>query len=286
MSKVLESVLSELVQKYPNLSLDVLKMAEGYYRHYGYINGKQINTDDFFKATKEFQEFFGLAPDGELGPKTFRAMQGLRCGVKDVLRLNTEEAKWRKKELTYFIKSYDSDLPKVRFDEIVQQAFDQWCEVADLKITRSVSESRADIVIDTGSGRADDFDGPSGVLAWCELPNGSDQQLLCKIDLPKTWIDDPNRRGILLLNVLCHEFGHGLGLEHSRVQTALMAPYYAVGVAKPQQNDDITRIQSLYGSPRTTPNPPPNPPSQNETTIILTGKIDKIQIPGYRVTRL
>lgn len=286
---VLHSVLSELVEKYPNLSLEVLKLAEGYYRRFGYLNGGPITPDDFFHATKQFQENFGLDVDSEFGPKTFRAMHSLRCGVSDTLKINSQEAKWRKKELTYFVESYDSDLTKARYDEIVQQAFDQWCEVADLKITRGRSAASCDILIGTGSGRQDDFDGPSGVLAWCELPNGTDRQIICKVDLAETWVDSPTKRGIMLLNVLCHEFGHGLGLDHSRIQTALMAPYYAVGIDKPQQKDDITRIQSLYGAPVNAPtpaDPAPTPTPTGDTIVTITGKVDKLQVAGWRCSKL
>jgi hypothetical protein len=288
MDDVLQSVLTELVQKYPNLTLDVLKLAEGYYKKFGYLNGGQLSPDDFFHATKEFQEYFGLEADAEFGPKTFRAMHSLRCGVSDHLKINAQEAKWRKRELTYFVESYDSDLSKSRYDEIVQQAFDQWVEVADLKITRGRSAATCDILIGAGSGRQDDFDGASGVLAWCELPNGTDRQILCKVDLAETWIDSPTKRGILLLNVLCHEFGHGLGLEHSRIQSALMAPYYAVGVSKPQQNDDVTRIQTLYGPPQAAPTPPTAPtPSPTEMSIVISGKgPDKLQVAGWRCSKL
>ena len=50
-----------------------------------------------------------------------------------------------------------------------------------------------------------------------------------------------------MLNVACHEFGHLLGLTHSKKPGALMAPYYNPFIATPQQDDDIVRVQKLYG---------------------------------------
>jgi predicted Zn-dependent protease len=82
--------------------------------------------------------------------------------------------------------------------------------------------------------------------SWSKDFNG---QLLMKFDTDEIWITDPSKKGTLLKNVAAHEIGHILGLSHSSVEGALMAPYYAVDVNRPQFDDDVKRIQSLYGSP-------------------------------------
>ena len=258
------------------------------YLEYYYMDDKTkaMSHTDISTLVRRFQEMFQLPQTGNLDQQTIRAMHWPRCGCPDYqMRASAASgSKWGPKQLTYFVEQYIPGLPKKDQDDILDLAYQQWEDNCDLKITRVASKSSANMIISTGSGKQDNFDGPGGTLAWAYLPPNSNYngQLLMRFDLGETWITNPKDRGILLLNVACHEFGHFLGLDHSSSQRALMAPYYAAGITKPQANDDIPRIQRLYGRPTSTPTPPPLNPNGGSHSVTITGikDLNQIQING------
>ena len=66
-------------------------------------------------------------------------------------------------------------------------------------------------------------------------------------DAAEDWTLTPSEQGILFRAVCAHEIGHLLGLGHSQFKGALMYPYYSEHIETPQEQDDIPRIQRLYG---------------------------------------
>lgn len=89
-------------------------------------------------------------------------------------------------------------------------------------------------------GDGDPFDGPGGTLAHAYFPiYGGDAHF----DDSEHWTIN-SFRGTNLFQVAAHEFGHSLGLSHSDVKSALMAPFYrGYNPSFTLDSDDISGIQ-------------------------------------------
>lgn len=171
-----------------------------------------------------------------------------RCGCPSLVRADGKLNKWGINSLTYHVRNRDTDIDPQIWDDTICQAFDSWSKVTNLSFEHTEDDS-ANVMIDIGKGQGDHFDGPMGTLAWAYLPPKDDYkgQLLMRFDTDEIWSSSLSDPGILLLNVASHEIGHILGLTHSEIPKALMAPHYNPMIKEPQEEDDITRIQSLYG---------------------------------------
>lgn len=242
-----------------------MQYAVDYLLFFGYLGAeliKNISYEDLQKGVQVFQKMFGLKPNGQVDTKTLRAMECPRCGCPDHIDkgnaqhlkyMQLQEAvgakrdRWNKQGLRYYIMEYVAGVKRKTQQQVIAMAFKAWDDVCGLNISAAKKSDDADVLVAAGSGPQHGFDGRGGTLAWASMPVGTDQQLIMRFDLDETWITEPTQRGIQLLNVACHEFGHLLGLQHSKKPGALMAPYYNPFVAVPQQDDDITRIQKLYG---------------------------------------
>jgi len=276
-----------------------LRYLDHYYIDFSLISKQDATGDLLTKVTKKFQKQFGIKQTGKIDDPTLKAMYWPRCGCPDYKMMKSSSGpmanKWGPLKLTYYVEKYVSGLSKADQDDLLELAYQQWEDHCGLEITRVKRSGEANMIISTGNGRRDNFDGPNGTLAWAYLPPGNkyNGQLLMRFDLAETWIKDSRDRGILFLNVACHEFGHFLGLDHSSKRQALMAPYYSPGITKPQANDDVSRIQRLYGvnnkpsapDPTPTPNPNPNPPKPGKNSVVIENvQLSQIKINGKNVS--
>ncbi|KAG5893486.1 hypothetical protein JTB14_010537 [Gonioctena quinquepunctata] len=230
-----------------------------YLSQFGYLAPSKGNSSHLMdertykKAIEDFQAFAGLDVTGELDADTQKTMVLPRCGVKDKVGTGDNRAKryalqgsrWKVKDLTYKISKYPSKLKRSEVDKEVQRAFDVWTGYTDLSFTPKSGQVHIEIRFEYGEhGDGDPFDGPGGTLAHAYFPVfGGDAHF----DASEAWSIN-SYRGTNLFQVAAHEFGHSLGLSHSDVRDALMAPFYrGYEPAFELDTDDIEGIQALYG---------------------------------------
>ncbi|MCJ8742227.1 hypothetical protein PDJAM_G00079630 [Pangasius djambal] len=244
--------------------------AEEYLKHFysdpkaPSISGRRVKVRDFETILKQMQEFFGLHVTGKLDTNTIEVMKKPRCGVSDVSNYGHFNGKprWDKKTITYRITEYTPDLSQREVDATIAQAFKLYSDVTPLDFKRIYSGT-ADIMILFKARNHGDFypfDGQGGVLAHAMSPGPNDGGD-AHFDEDEKWT--LSSAGVNLLLVAAHEFGHALGLDHSRDPSALMYPTYKYVTTHGYQLplDDKQGIQALYGA-RQSPNPQPQPKPQ------------------------
>ncbi|KAG9510208.1 Matrix metalloproteinase-14 [Fragariocoptes setiger] len=241
--------------------------ALGYLQRYGYMNESSgsannlISEEAFHEAIMSFQRFAGLRETGQLDAKTIQYMEMPRCGNKDKSgrgengkkrkrrkRYALQGSKWRRTELTYRISQYPTRFAgkKHEVDGQIEKAFKIWSQVAPIDfVVKKEGRVHIDIKFASGDhGDGDPFDGPGNTLAHAYFPQyGGDAHF----DDQEYWTVD-SYAGTNIFQVAAHELGHSLGLGHSSVREALMAPFYQK--YKPNfklHADDILGIQALYG---------------------------------------
>uniref|UniRef100_A0A673IKN4 Matrix metalloproteinase-9 n=1 Tax=Sinocyclocheilus rhinocerous TaxID=307959 RepID=A0A673IKN4_9TELE len=117
----------------------------------------------------------------------------------------------------------------------------------------------------------------------CTSEGRSDGKLWCattsNYDTDQKWGFCPDR-GYSLFLVAAHEFGHALGLDHSKIKDALMYPMYRYIEDFSLHRDDIEGIQYLYAilfhcffsGPKTGPTSTPPEPQFTTSSLILPTK--------------
>lgn len=234
-----------------------------YLKKFGYVDDtsdKSSSLTDFsslVNAVKEFQRFAGLSETGILDNDTLTMMNMPRCGVKDIVghgnsarrkRYALQGSKWRTTSLTYHISKYpDRMKDHLKVDKEIEKAFKIWSDVTSLNfIHKKNGRVHIDIRFEEGEhGDGDPFDGPGKTLAHAFFPQfGGDAHF----DDEEKWSIN-SYYGTNLFQVAAHEFGHSLGLSHSDVKKALMAPFYrGYNPYYKLDEDDILAIQALYGT--------------------------------------
>ncbi len=149
----------------------------------------------------------------------------------------------------------------VGYLSVVQAAFGAWSAVANISFSQ-IGDDGAPFNAATGSGDirlgGHVFDGGGGTLAHGFYPplNGASAAGDIHFDIADTWVLTLPDAGIDLFNVLTHEIGHAIGLDHTGVANSLMNAFYSESFSGPQA-DDIAGAQFIYGAASVTEVPAP-----------------------------
>jgi hypothetical protein len=241
---------------------DAVGAVQQYLQRFGYMREETIgtfSTSSFDEGTSQalrlYQSFHGLPVTGAADEATVTEMSKPRCGFPDfpgVADYQLEGRKWDRTDLTYRIVNLTPDLNDAEVRAAMRFALDLW-ENASALTFREVA-GQADIEISFVSGDHGDgssFDGPGQVLAhaFYPPPNGGAIAGDAHFDEGESWsVAIPVPAGAIdLHSVAAHEFGHSIGLAHSRVRGALMFPTYS-GPQRFLHQDDVEGVRALYGA--------------------------------------
>jgi acylphosphatase len=217
-----------------------------------------LMDENLREGLRRFQVFNHLPVTGELDDATLELMQQPRCGFPDVphdaaAAFTAQGSKWNHTNITYGFQNFCAELSDAQVRSAIQQAFGLWAAVTPLTFTEVGIGANPNIVIrfvtgDHGDGANNAFDGAGAVLAHAFFPppGGGSFAGDTHFDEAETWTVNTPPSGTDLVTVAAHEFGHALGLAHSSVSGALMAPVYT-GAHRNLEADDIAGIQSIYG---------------------------------------
>ncbi|XP_077321170.1 matrix metalloproteinase-18-like isoform X3 [Lithobates pipiens] len=222
-----------------------------------FISEHQV-PEEFISGLEWFQRQNGLKVTGKLDEETAETMKLPRCGKHEQRMSYSRGAKWKTDMLTYKIINTTAQLPSGLVRDELLKALKVWEAVTPLKFVEVNVNQTADIDIFFVSGLHNDgeknaFDGPGRVLGHAFMPPFSKSKKSIDGDLhldnDEKWTIN-EKKGVNLLQAAAHEFGHSLGLDHSTITGALMAPTYKGYKTSFQLHpDDIEAIQALYGKP-------------------------------------
>jgi peptidoglycan hydrolase-like protein with peptidoglycan-binding domain len=242
-----------------------VKSLQKYLSSYGFYNGA---VDGVFgetteEAVKKFQASAGMPPNGVVCKTTKKWMVAPRFDTKKQAQADVTP-RARGTNLTYWVGVSPAGLDREHLLAEIQRACNVWAEATGCSWTRIDSWTDCDVEIlwhdvhyhatllkksveDVKVSREEiekesQFDGPGGQLAH----SGWD---FLHLDITEKWLTlDQTRTSntqFRVYNVVLHELGHVLGLDHSTHPQDLMSPFYDDEHVKLTSSDDQT-VRALY----------------------------------------
>lgn len=245
-------------QRQRAVDADYLKRAQGFLSRFGYLESSsatgRINKNTA-QALRRFQKFYGLKPTGKFDDSTLKRVLVYRCGLPDpelVARYATSCA-WPIRALTYAFENGSIDLPDADSFAAVRRGFSTWTTVVAVTFSEVAMNQSPDITISWRPANDTDLNMVGAAVAHADYPPlcGFINNLLPRPvhfdDTECIWSNGAVPGAFDVETVALHEIGHILGLQHSAVSGAVMAPTVSANFTKRNlTQDDIDGIQSLY----------------------------------------
>lgn len=251
-----------------NLAASRTQQVVNWLRWYGWLR----RGDSLPDVLARVQEAFQLHVTGDLTPSLMRMIDTPRCGCPDILNLDEfpEHSQYQVQSLvlqgedtTVFLDSSVNTLIRGEDSEFTRRtildAMNLWSRVCNVRFVETADRASAHILVKSHSRTRDGFGTTGNVLADAHLLHVGQQVM--RIDTAESWWHDFRRGYISLRQVVAHEAGHLINLDHeTRRVKALMLPMYSEefdGIQPP----DTERAVHIWGTPPTDTAPQPTPPA-------------------------
>lgn len=210
--------------------------------------------DDYVKALGHadltgYQSWYGLKPDGVMGPVTSSLLAERRCGMPDFALAGEEEAQWPRSCMVVPVSYVFDSIPSEIAAPAWALGIKFWNQICGIEL------QLVDIVAD-GKIWATDGPLPGPTLAWSELARDEcDDQLEQRYDTLEDYTVD------FFAKIIAHELGHAIGHQHSNDRRDIL--FSSIGNAPFSSYPgpgDIREAVKRYGEPTAPPAPPDEKP--------------------------